>query len=1092
MHFLLLLAGLILVGALFVVWRRNRRLRAGGTLARAMMDSMAEGLVMLDARGCITASNPAAERILGLSADEILGRMAMDPSWRPVHEDGSPYPAEDHPSMVTLHTGQPRTGVVMGVSHPVRGRIWLSVSSRLLERSADSGSPHVVVTFSDISLHQESHAYFTSLVDNLQSAVLMADGERRVLAANQRFCDLFGLPGAPASLLGTDCIGVMEKIAHLFVAPEPFLARIGELVTRRELVLEEEWVLGDGRILKRDYVPIRLNDKRHGHLWVYRDVTLRRRASDLLKEREAYLSALLDNLPMMVWLKDAQSRYLTANALVAQACGVSDKSWLTGKSDLDLWPDDIAQRYRAGDQEVMTECKSILVEEPIETLQGRRLIETFKTAVFDPEGRLLGTAGFARDITARRQAELALRESEQRWQFALEGAGHGVWDLDVSTGRMYYSPAWKTMLGYAEEEIGDTLREWCDRTHPEELAPCQGELMACLEGKNEFFTSERRMRCKNGAWRWFLARGKVIEREDDGTARRVIGTLTDITEQKESEERLRQAATVFAASTEAIMVTGADGIIKAVNPAFTEITGYTPAEAIGHTPRLLKSGHHDADYYHALWHALQHQGRWEGEVWNRRKNGKIYPEWQSITAVRDPYGQIIEYVSVFSDITRRKLTEEEVRYRANYDVLTGLPNRSLLMERLELALQQAQRDQRKVAVLFLDLDHFKQVNDTLGHALGDRLLQEAAAVIRGCVRISDTVARLGGDEFVLTLDGIDHSDDAAMVAGKIIEALVAPFLLEGNEVRIGASVGITVFPDDGNDVSTLFRNADLAMYRAKDSGRNNFQFFEAAMTRHALERRSLETELRHAFAREELRLHYQPITRLGAQPRTTSLEALLRWPHAERGMVPPDVFIPLAEEIGLIRELGVWVVDRACDQLAQWRAQGLDIRVAVNVSVRQIPDGLPPEQIAAIVARHGLSPDDLILEITEGVVLADTDRTRQWLASVRAAGFKLSLDDFGTGYSSLAYLKRLPVDHVKIDKTFVRDMTHDPSDLALVEGILTICQRLGLEVVAEGVETAAQYDMLQNMGCTYAQGYLLSAPIPAERVPETVARLARG
>jgi diguanylate cyclase (GGDEF)-like protein/PAS domain S-box-containing protein len=940
-----------------------------------------------------------------------------------------------------------------------------------------------------------SRALLRTLLDNLQSAVLLVDGERQVLASNAAFCQLFDLDLSCASLEGMDCLELMQIASGQFVNPEGFLARIGELAAQQTPNLDEEWPLRDGRVLRRDYVPVTLEGGRHGHLWAYRDVSLRRRAEDQLKEREAYLSALLDNLPMMVWMKDTESRFRAVNAQVARAVGVSDKAELTGKTDFDIFPTDLAEQYRAVDRDVMEARKSILMEEPMTTPHGVRQIETFKTAVLDADGRLLGTAGFARDITQRKQADAVLRASEQRWQFALEGAGHGVWDMDVATGKMYYSSAWKAMLGYQDDEIGDTLREWCERTHPDEPL-YQSELMACAEGFKEFFASERRLLRKDGSWGWFLARGKVMSRAPTGEPLRLIGTLTDITEQKEAEERLREAATVFAASTEAIMVTDAEGVIKAVNPAFTQITGYPAEEAVGQTPRLLKSGHHGPEHYRAMWSNLLRDGRWEGEVWNRRKNGKIYPEWQSITAVRDTQGRTQEYVSVFSDITRRKLTEEEVRYRANYDVLTGLPNRSLLMERLELALQQAQREDRKLVVLFLDLDHFKQVNDTLGHAVGDKLLQEAAAVIRGCVRMSDTVARLGGDEFVITLDGIGHGEDAdkigAKIAAKVIDALVAPFLIEGNEVRIGVSAGITLFPDDGQDVSTLFRNADLAMYRAKDSGRNNFQFFEAAMTRHALERRTLETELRHAFAAGHLRLYYQPIALLGAEARVGGLEALLRWPHPERGMVPPDQFIPLAEEIGLIRELGLWVANQACAQVARWRAQGLALRVAVNVSARQIPDGLHPEVLTELVGRHGLTPADLVLEITEGVVLADTDKTRTWLAAVREAGFALSLDDFGTGYSSLAYLKRLPVDYVKIDKAFVRDMTEDASDLALIEGILTICQRLGLKVVAEGVETRAQYEMLEGLGCTYAQGYLLSAPIPAEKVPETVARLNAG
>jgi diguanylate cyclase (GGDEF)-like protein/PAS domain S-box-containing protein len=669
------------------------------------------------------------------------------------------------------------------------------------------------------------------------------------------------------------------------------------------------------------------------------------------REREAYLRAIIDNQPFLVWLKDTESRFLAVNQVFAQACKLADPQALVGQSDLDIWPRDLAEKYRAEDRLVMTSRQQKIVEGAVELSEGRRgWFETYKTPVLDDAGKLLGTAGFARDITER----------------------------------------------------------------------------------------------------------------------------------KEVEERLREAVKVLEVTTEAIMVTDPKGIIKMVNPAFTEITGYSRVEVIGQTPRLLKSGRHDQGYYERLWGELRQSGHWEGEVWNRRKNGKVYPEWQSISAVHDKDGQVAEYVSVFSDITRRKLTEEEIRYRANFDPLTGLPNRSLLMERLTQAIKQSQREKERMAILFLDLDHFKEINDTLGHAQGDLLLKQAADRLRQCVRDTDTVARQGGDEFVILLHGLEQASDAELVASKTITSIGEPFDLEGHAAHIGVSIGITLFPDDGDDVTTLFRNADLAMYRAKGAGRNTFQFYEAAMTATAMARRHLEADLRLALARGEFVLHYQPVLDL-ASGQVCGAEALIRWNHPERGLVPPGAFIPLAEETGLIRDMGAWVLDEACRQLAQWRASGLKtLYVAVNLSSRQITDALSPHGLNELLSRHGLGPNALVLEITEGVLLADTEKTRQWLKSVHDLGYRISLDDFGTGYSSLAYLKRFPVDMVKIDQAFVRDMEHDPADRALVEAILAMARSLGLGVVAEGVENGHQLELLRGLECRYVQGYHLSRPLPAE------------
>jgi diguanylate cyclase (GGDEF)-like protein/PAS domain S-box-containing protein len=560
----------------------------------------------------------------------------------------------------------------------------------------------------------------------------------------------------------------------------------------------------------------------------------------------------------------------------------------------------------------------------------------------------------------------------------------------------------------------------------------------------------------------------------------VMIVARDVTERVRAEEGLRLAATVFETTAEAIMVTDANNRIKAVNPAFTAITGYAAEEVIGKDPQILSSGHHDSDFYQEIWSSLQTPGWWEGEIWNRRKNGEVFPEWLYITAIRDDQNNIIEFVGVFSDITQRKQSEEKIRRQANYDALTGLPNRALFFDRLRAAIATARREKGQVALLFIDLDRFKVVNDTLGHTIGDRLLEQTAARLIACVREVDTVARLGGDEFTMILQDVARGEDAAIVAEKIIESLSEPFWIDGNEVFIGGSVGITLYPSDAGDAVTMLRNADMAMYRSKQAGRSVYRFFTKEMDAQVLMRMDLEKDMRRALERGEFVVYYQPIVDLDSGA-VTSAEALLRWVHPERGLVSPGEFIPLAEETGLIGPLGEWVLYQACAGAKAWQDAGLSsVGVSVNLSSRQLKRGLTRDTIAKVLRETALEPRFLTFEITETLIMEDTKDAVAWLDSIKEMGIHLSVDDFGTGYSSLSYLKRFPVDVVKIDRAFVRDVTVDPDDAALIEAILAMTHSLNLKVVAEGVEKQDQLDLLRARGCDMVQGFYFSKPVPFE------------
>ncbi|NTV11888.1 MAG: EAL domain-containing protein, partial [Zoogloea sp.] len=502
----------------------------------------------------------------------------------------------------------------------------------------------------------------------------------------------------------------------------------------------------------------------------------------------------------------------------------------------------------------------------------------------------------------------------------------------------------------------------------------------------------------------------------------------------------------------------------------------------GKDPKILKSGRNDEAYYRRMWQALNDTGQWQDEMWNRRKDGQEFAEWLTINTIHDAQGKVMRRVAIFSDITERKRSEDIIWRQANYDALTSLPNRRLFRDRLDQEVDKARRTSGTafLALLFIDLDRFKDVNDTLGHEVGDRLLIEAAQRIGACVRSSDTVARLGGDEFTVILPAMDETSRVEQVAQAIIRALSNPFRLGAKEpVYISASVGITLYPGDAEDSQTLLKTADQAMYAAKNQGRNRFSYFTQSLQDAAQSRLQINNDLWFALARNQFELYYQPILEL-ASGRIVKAEALLRWRHPERGMISPAEFIPLAEENGLITDIGDWVFRQAALAARRWRDLGQrDIKVSVNKSPRQFQAGNTQEAWPEFLNEIGLSAECLVIEITEGLLLENRPEVAEKLLAFRDAGIEIALDDFGTGYSAMSYLKKFHIDYLKIDQSFVRDMGHDPADRAIAEAIIVMAHKLGLKVIAEGVETIAQRDLLTTAGCDYGQGYLFARPLPA-------------
>ena len=1045
------------------------------------------GIVILRDR-LIQRCNRRFAEILGYAPDELIGQLTR------IY-----YPNEE----AWLETGQKayaairETGIYRGETAFVRRDgtpIWSHITGSMINQAKpDEG---YIWLYEDVTAKRQASRAMDAL---LREQTLIFERapigiaflrDRIIQRCNPSFERIFG--SLPGQLIGHSTRVCFASDLAWSAAGERALRGINEGGT---FIGEVEYCKADGTPIWCQVTGSLLNPANHdeGHVWLFQDITARRAAEEALVESLWEQQLIFDNA--MIGIAYQRERtILRCNRRFEEIYGFPPGA-LTGQStrllyaSQEAWEDAGQQLYGQGaalgafEGEVLF-CRRDgspiwvhVIGRPIEEQdEGQTWIWTHE------------------DVTAHRAAQDALRQSHLELEQRVAERTHELSQqldfmhqlVEAIPGPVFYknragcylgcNQAFLEMIGKSRAEVvGASVYDVAPRELADRYMAADEELFQ-RAGSQVY---EAQVLRADGQYRDVVFH-KAIYGAPGEAACGLVGVMLDVTERKRMEQRLQQAATVFDSSAEGITITSPEGEIIAVNRAFSEITGYCEDDVVGVNPRILQSGLQDADFYREMWRTLHTCGRWQGELWNRRKDGQAFLESLTISAVKDPQGCVTHYVGVFSDITELRKAHDQLDHQAHHDPLTGLPNRLLLGDRLHKALQRAHRDERGLAVLFVDLDRFKNINDTLGHQVGDRVLCEVARRLTRLRREADTVGRLGGDEFLIIIE--DLADPAAVshIADKILNLLQDSPVTVEQEFYVGASIGISLFPQDGGDAETLLKNADVAMYRAKERGRNTYEFFTKELTQSSLARLQMETDLRRAIDRGELRVFLQPQFSLSSGE-LVGAEALVRWLRPELGLVMPGEFIKLAEESGLIVPIGEWVQQTAAGQWAAWVNAGLKPGVlSINVSGVEFRRGRIQETARTTLARSRLPAQFLELEITESAIMTQAENSGQVLDALRAMGLGLVIDDFGTGYSSLAYLKRLPLNKLKIDQSFVRGLPSDAEDRAITRAVIALAHSLQLTVIAEGVETEAQREFLAAEGCDDMQGYLRGKPMPLD------------
>lgn len=808
----------------------------------------------------------------------------------------------------------------------------------------------------------------------------------------------------------------------------------------------------------------------------------KKKLQDTLILREEYQRTVLNNFPFLVWLKDREGKFLAVNEYFARIFEDWESEEIIGKTDLDIWPHDLAEAYRADDKSVMENRAITNVEEEVEVNGERRWFETYKSPVI-VEGNVMGTVGFARDITNRKSDEFELLDAKNLLSTIIDTMPVRIFwkDRDLNYIGCNTLFANDSGLEKASELIGknDFQMGWNDQAEQYRA----DDLKVIKSGQGKLFYEEPQT-TPEGKTIW-LSTSKVPIRNQENEIIGVVGTYDDITARKEAEFKLELAASVFTHAREGIMITDANANIIDVNKAFTNITGYEKNDILGKKPSILKSGQYSKEFYAHMWEMLLNEGHWFGEIWNRRSDGKAYAQMITISAIFDTDGNVQHFISLFSDITVMKEHERQLEHIAHYDPLTGLANRVLLADRLNRAMVQSLRRKHQLAVAYLDLDGFKEINDSYGHEAGDKLLMAIAFNMKKALREADTLSRLGGDEFVAVLHDLEDIQSSIPSLQRLLKAAFEPVMVGNIKLQVSASLGVTFYPQEEDvEADQLLRQADQAMYHAKQEGKNRFHFFDEQHDKTVRAQHEHLKEVRHALENHEFVLFYQPKVNMRSGA-LIGAEALIRWEHPTRGLLSPIEFLPLIEDHPISVEVGEWVINQALSQISQWEGAGLKLPVSVNISARQFQESNFVDRLEEFLNNFvNISPSMLELEVLETSALHDTLQMSSIIERCKQMGIKFALDDFGTGYSSLSYLKHLPVSILKIDKSFVHDMLYNPDDLAILKGILGLGDAFRRDVIAEGVENIEQGSMLLQLGCEWAQGYVISPPMRAEKMLE--------
>ncbi len=944
----------------------------------------------------------------------------------------------------------------------------------------------------------DSEQKLRAILDNVDACIYLKDAEGRYLFANRATCELWQT--SPQAVIGqTDAQFFDRQTAQAIQANDRLVFDTGEkLCTEEQNQLRQT---GQNIAYLSTKLPLRKDD---GSIYalcgISTNVTTIKDLNRRLEEGNRFQTALMAAIPIPIFYRDRRGRDLGANLAYEQFMG-RQRLVPGGESVQACGHDDPSKAERERDMHLMQRGGFEVYESEVEDATGAVHDVVFHKACFlDEAGQVSGLIGAIVDITDRKRSEGAVRESEQRAQslytllrMVADNVPDLIWAKGLNRNFLFANKAMCEQLLMAsdtDEPVGKTDRYFYLREQTRHADDPHWFTYGEVSQDSDDLTLQRGLASRfeesgnvQGQLRYFDTRKAPLVSER-GEIIGVVGAAREVTAEREIRENLQVSAMVLANSSEALLLCDAGNRIVAVNPAFTHMTGYSFEEVAGKDPKLLASGQQNQDFYRSMWERIHATGKWQGEVWNRRKNGELFAEWLTINTLYLDDGSVHRRVALFSDITEKKRSEELVWTQANFDALTGLPNRRMFLDRLAQELKKAHRGGLKLALMFLDLDHFKEINDVLGHNEGDVLLAEAARRIAACMRESDTVARVGGDEFTVILSDQTDTGGVDRIANDILVALAQPFMLGAQQAFVSVSIGITIYPDDAVTQDELLKNADQAMYVSKGAGRNRFSYFTRAMQDAAQHRLHLMSDLRGALALNQFELHYQPIVDL-CSGGIHKAEALLRWTHPTRGPVGPSEFIGLAEESGLIHDIGLWVLAQATRQAQRWRAHcDPSFQVSVNLSPVQLQSGARQLPWRSMLEDARLMGDALVLEITEGVLLDQSPRVVEELRALRAAGVEVAIDDFGTGYSAMSYLRHLDINYLKIDKSFVCNLAVDSSDFAMCEAIVVMAHKLGLKVVAEGVEGADQRDLLRGMGCDFAQGYCFAealAPDEFER-----------